>query len=80
MDKQNPQTQVRQRTILQSYAGVSARRDTWRRQLKFATVLPAKTRMRISLAVCAFAALGIYVSDKLEEAVPAPKEQDKHIP
>ncbi|KAI0274794.1 hypothetical protein BC834DRAFT_965276 [Gloeopeniophorella convolvens] len=35
-------------------------------------VLPAKTRLNISLAVCAVAIAGIFISDRLEEAIPPP--------
>ncbi|OBZ79266.1 hypothetical protein A0H81_01569 [Grifola frondosa] len=39
-------------------------------------VLPAKTRLRISLYVTAIAVVGIFVSDKLEDLLPIqPKEQ-----
>ncbi|KAL7285491.1 hypothetical protein ACG7TL_000588 [Trametes sanguinea] len=37
-------------------------------------VLPARTRLYISLGITAFAAAGIYVSDQLEKAYPATKE------
>ncbi|KAI1793103.1 hypothetical protein LXA43DRAFT_282087 [Ganoderma leucocontextum] len=37
-------------------------------------VLPAKTRLRISLAITAFAAAGIWAADQLEKAIPAPKD------
>ncbi|KAJ2966088.1 hypothetical protein NUW54_g13910 [Trametes sanguinea] len=37
-------------------------------------VLPARTRLYISLGITAFAAAGIYVSDQLEKAFPATKE------
>ncbi|EJF67266.1 hypothetical protein BD309DRAFT_967677 [Dichomitus squalens] len=40
-------------------------------------VLPAKTRLRISLAITTVAAIGIWASDKLEEAIPAPKDAAK---
>jgi hypothetical protein len=38
-------------------------------------VLPAKTRMGISLAVCAVAVAGIFISDELEKAIPAEKQR-----
>ena len=41
-------------------------------------VLPAKTRLRISLAVCAVGIAGICISDKLEEWVPSPLQQNEH--
>ncbi|KAI0756360.1 hypothetical protein C8Q80DRAFT_1264427 [Daedaleopsis nitida] len=37
-------------------------------------VLPAKTRLRVSLAITAFAGLGILLSDKLEKTLPPPKD------
>ncbi|KAH9897764.1 hypothetical protein C8Q73DRAFT_788002 [Cubamyces lactineus] len=37
-------------------------------------VLPARTRLYISLGITAFAAIGLYVSDQLEKSYPAPKE------
>ncbi|KAM5535846.1 hypothetical protein V8D89_010464 [Ganoderma adspersum] len=37
-------------------------------------VLPAKTRLRVSLALTAFAAAGIWASDQLEKVIPPPKE------
>ncbi|TCD65428.1 hypothetical protein EIP91_002684 [Steccherinum ochraceum] len=39
------------------------------------SVLPAQTRLKISLAVTAFAVAGIYISDQLEAAIPAPPPQ-----
>ncbi|KAI0004187.1 hypothetical protein BJV74DRAFT_763919 [Russula compacta] len=36
-------------------------------------VLPPKTRLNISLALCAVAVAGIFISDRLEEAMPPPK-------
>ena len=36
-------------------------------------VLPPKTRLNISLALCAVAIAGIFISDRLEEAMPPPK-------
>ncbi|KAI0323115.1 hypothetical protein OF83DRAFT_1167127 [Amylostereum chailletii] len=35
--------------------------------------LPAQTRLRISIGICAVALAGIFISDRLEEAVPPPK-------
>ncbi|KAF8481326.1 hypothetical protein DFH94DRAFT_692333 [Russula ochroleuca] len=35
-------------------------------------VLPPKTRLNISLALCAVAIAGIVISDRLEEAMPPP--------
>jgi hypothetical protein len=34
--------------------------------------LPAKTRLNISLAVCAVALAGIFISDRLEKEMPPP--------
>jgi hypothetical protein len=45
-----------------------------------ATVLPAKTRLRISLAVCAVAVAGIFVSDSLEKTMPPPKKHNTEHP
>ena len=39
----------------------------------FIPVLPAKTRLRVSLALTAFAAAGIWASDQLEKIIP-PKD------
>lgn len=35
-------------------------------------VLPAKTRLKMSLVITAFALGGVFVSDQLEKAFPAP--------
>ncbi|KAI0001879.1 hypothetical protein BJV77DRAFT_1063260 [Russula vinacea] len=35
-------------------------------------VLPPKTRLNLSLALCAVALAGIVISDRLEEAMPPP--------
>ncbi|KAI0283420.1 hypothetical protein BGY98DRAFT_1093923 [Russula aff. rugulosa BPL654] len=35
-------------------------------------VLSPKTRLNISLAVCAVAIAGIFISDRLEKAIPPP--------
>ncbi|KAF8506961.1 hypothetical protein F5888DRAFT_1798178 [Russula emetica] len=35
-------------------------------------VLPPKTRLNISLAVCAVAIAGIFISDRLEKTIPPP--------
>lgn len=43
-------------------------------------VLPAKTRLKISLAVTLVAAGGIYLSNRLEEVIPAPEEDKAHLP
>ncbi|KAI0072227.1 hypothetical protein K474DRAFT_1711787 [Panus rudis PR-1116 ss-1] len=43
-------------------------------------VLPAKTRLKISLAVTLVAAGGIYLSNKLEEAIPATEEDKARLP
>jgi hypothetical protein len=43
-------------------------------------VLPAKTRLRISLAVTVVALGGIYLSNRLEEAIPASEEDKTHLP
>ncbi|KAI8990634.1 hypothetical protein BD414DRAFT_535912 [Trametes punicea] len=37
-------------------------------------VLPARTRLYISLGLTVFAGIGLLVSDQLEKAYPAPKE------
>ncbi|KAH9982626.1 hypothetical protein BGW80DRAFT_37551 [Lactifluus volemus] len=37
--------------------------------------LPAKTRLNISLAVCAVAVAGIFISDRLEKICPHPPKQ-----
>ncbi|KAH9081939.1 hypothetical protein EDB83DRAFT_2335625 [Lactarius deliciosus] len=43
-------------------------------------VLPANTRLKISLAVCALAVAGIFISDGLERAIPPPKKHDTENP
>ncbi|KAI9462415.1 hypothetical protein BJY52DRAFT_146521 [Lactarius psammicola] len=43
-------------------------------------VLPAKTRLKISLAVCAVAIAGIFVSDGLERTMPPPKRTNTERP
>ena len=48
--------------------------DLRRLRKRLFLVLPAKTRLRISLAITAFAAAGIWASDQLEKAIPAPKD------
>lgn len=45
-----------------------------------AAVLPAKTRLKISLAVCVVAAAGIFVSDGLERTMPTPKKHNTEQP
>lgn len=35
-------------------------------------VLPPKTRLNISIALCAVAVAGIFISNRLEEAMPPP--------
>jgi hypothetical protein len=40
--------------------------------LSFILVLRPKTRLNISLAVCAVAIAGIFISDRLEKAIPPP--------
>ena len=45
-----------------------------------AVVLPAKTRLKISLAVCAVAIAGIFVSDSLEKTIPPPKKHNTEHP
>ncbi|KAI0714903.1 hypothetical protein C8Q76DRAFT_440312 [Earliella scabrosa] len=37
-------------------------------------VLPAKTRLRVSIAITAFAGIGILVSDQLEKIFPPPSD------
>ncbi|EIM83592.1 uncharacterized protein STEHIDRAFT_160170 [Stereum hirsutum FP-91666 SS1] len=41
--------------------------------------LPAQTRLRLSIGLFAFAAVGLYVSDRLEDSIPAanPAPQSK---
>ncbi|GJE89587.1 hypothetical protein PsYK624_056910 [Phanerochaete sordida] len=36
-------------------------------------VLPAKTRLTLSLAITGFAALGLFMSDQLEKSLPEPR-------
>ncbi|CAL1694459.1 unnamed protein product [Somion occarium] len=43
-------------------------------------VLPAKTRLKISLAITAVALGGIYLSNRLEETIPAPPEDKARLP
>jgi len=45
-----------------------------------AVVLPAKTRLKISLAVCAVAIAGIFASDGLERTMPPPKKHNTEHP
>ncbi|KAI0800619.1 hypothetical protein C8Q74DRAFT_1364326 [Fomes fomentarius] len=40
-------------------------------------VLPAKTRLRVSIAITAFAGFGILVSDQLEKLFPDSKADQK---
>jgi hypothetical protein len=42
--------------------------------------LPAKTRLNISLAVCAVAIAGIFISDRLEETMPPPPKTSPNFP
>ena len=41
-----------------------------------APVLPAKTRLRVSIALTAFAGLGLLVSDQLEKVFPPDATKD----
>ncbi|KAI0828871.1 hypothetical protein BC628DRAFT_1173406 [Trametes gibbosa] len=43
-------------------------------------VLPARTRLYVSLGITAFAAIGIYASDKLEEVFPPPSAATPNPP
>ena len=72
---------VRKRTLWESYAGMP--HNNYQLHVIYAitvTVLPAKTRLRISLAVCAVAVAGIFVSDSLERAIPPQKKHDTELP
>ena len=61
---------VRKRSIWESYAGMYfPYRNTI---LSSLLVLPPKTRLNISLALCAVAIAGIVISDRLEQAMPPP--------
>ncbi|KAJ8456135.1 hypothetical protein ONZ51_g12260 [Trametes cubensis] len=40
-------------------------------------VLPARTRLYVSLGITAFAAIGLYVSDQLEKSYPVPNPAPK---
>jgi hypothetical protein len=61
---------VRKRTIWESYAGMVSIDHS--AILSSLLVLPPKTRLNISLALCAVAIAGIVISDRLEEAIPPP--------
>ena len=43
-------------------------------------VLPPKTRLNISLAICAVAIAGIFISDRLEQAIPPPPKTTPTLP
>ena len=63
---------VRKRTIWESYAGMHhpiAEFQCYSHSVPV-LVLPPKTRLNISLALCAVAIAGIFISDRLEKAIP----------
>ena len=67
---------VRKRTIWESYAGMChfTLRKNGSSFHAAILVLPPKTRLNISLAICAVAIAGIFISDRLEQAMsPPPK-------
>ncbi|CDO73004.1 hypothetical protein BN946_scf185007.g58 [Trametes cinnabarina] len=71
---------VQERSIFESYAGKVAQTIVSRMSgpvltFRALTALPARTRLYVSLGITAFAAVGLLVSDQLEKAIPAPKEQ-----
>ncbi|KAF8272863.1 hypothetical protein EI94DRAFT_1716914 [Lactarius quietus] len=74
---------VRKRTLWESYAGMlhdNPRHHPTLFTQSSVAVLPAKTRLKISLAVCAVAVAGIFVSDSLERTIPPPKEHSTEHP
>lgn len=64
---------VRKRTIWESYAGMTTLSLFFKSYSHTIVVLPPKTRLNLSLALCAVAVAGIFISDRLERANTPPK-------
>lgn len=62
---------VKERSIWESYAGNAQPVISVRCQTEDGRpALPARTRLHVSLGITAFAAIGLYASDKLEDIFP----------
>lgn len=59
------------RSLWQSYKGVCPHVRESARLKRVSQALPARTRLYVSMAVCSVGAVGMFVSDYLEDKYPA---------
>lgn len=71
---------VRKRAIWESYAGMHHLIAEFQSYSHPVLVLPPKIRLNVSLALCAVAIAGIFISDRLEQAIPPSQKSTPNPP